>query len=259
MGSNFLSFIVSFPGEEAMTTLYSLRCASCSAPLSVPANVKQFACRYCGNEQRVVSEGDTLHLQSSISAIKSSSERIASELALERLAPKLLVSERTFDSIRGSIVTEKERLKEARYSIREHPQWIQALENAKLPSFSLRKHANLSVELDLAVIVAVLAGTYVIFASALALVISGLIVIAIEGFYILSGWKKYTQECREARRSNREALRSQESATRNLESNIPHVERYIEDLEGRLPIAERELTALKAEVSRHRRIVDGPT
>lgn len=70
----------------------TLKCPNCGAALKIGASVTDFACAYCGAQQIVEREGGIISLRlisESVSRIQVSTDKTASELALQRLEGEL--------------------------------------------------------------------------------------------------------------------------------------------------------------------------
>jgi DNA-directed RNA polymerase subunit RPC12/RpoP len=68
--------------------IFSLKCASCSAPLQIKPEVKDFLCAYCGVAQIVDRSGGTISLNlvaETLGRVERGTDKTASELALVRL------------------------------------------------------------------------------------------------------------------------------------------------------------------------------
>jgi ribosomal protein S27AE len=66
----------------------SLKCVNCGASLEIGPHVDNFACGYCGTQQRVDRGGGIVSLrkiETTLSEVRQATDRTASELALVRL------------------------------------------------------------------------------------------------------------------------------------------------------------------------------
>lgn len=75
-----------------MLKVIAMNCPNCGAHLDVTSDLETFACAYCGSTIKVTRHGGTVSLvriEQAIGGIKTSTERIAAELALKRLKHEL--------------------------------------------------------------------------------------------------------------------------------------------------------------------------
>lgn len=75
-----------------MLKVISMNCPNCGAHLDVTSDLEFFTCAYCGSTIKVTRHGGTVSLiriEQAIGGIKTSTERIAAELALTRLQREL--------------------------------------------------------------------------------------------------------------------------------------------------------------------------
>lgn len=75
-----------------MLKVIAMNCPNCGAHLDVASDLETFACAYCGSTIKVTRHGGTVSLvriEQAIGGIKTSTERIAAELALKRLKHEL--------------------------------------------------------------------------------------------------------------------------------------------------------------------------
>jgi hypothetical protein len=75
-----------------MDKAIAMGCPNCGAGLEITSDLETFACTYCGSIIKVTWHGGTVslkQLEQVINGIKSSTDRIAAELALKRLGGEL--------------------------------------------------------------------------------------------------------------------------------------------------------------------------
>jgi hypothetical protein len=75
-----------------MDKAIAMGCPNCGAGLEITSDLETFACAYCGSTIKVTRHGGTVsltQLEQAINGIKSSTDRIAAELALKRLGGEL--------------------------------------------------------------------------------------------------------------------------------------------------------------------------
>jgi hypothetical protein len=75
-----------------MDKAIAMGCPNCGACLEITSDVETFACAYCGSTINVTRHGGTVslkQLEQAINGIKTSTDRIAAELALKRLGDEL--------------------------------------------------------------------------------------------------------------------------------------------------------------------------
>lgn len=75
-----------------MLKVIAMNCPNCGARLDVTSDLDTFACAYCGSTIKVARHGGTVSLvriEQAIGGIKTSTDRIAAELALKRLQREL--------------------------------------------------------------------------------------------------------------------------------------------------------------------------
>jgi hypothetical protein len=81
----------------------TLSCPSCGAKLKITNDIDRFACSFCGNEHIVKRDGGVIVLKpimDRLDKIDSSTDRTASELAINRLKEEIKELEKTYqDSI----------------------------------------------------------------------------------------------------------------------------------------------------------------
>lgn len=80
-----------------MVEIVTLSCPSCGGKLEIKPNINRFACIYCGNEHVVHREGGIVTLEAveeNIQKIQLSSEKIATELAIQRLEKEIATLEK---------------------------------------------------------------------------------------------------------------------------------------------------------------------
>ncbi len=76
----------------ATLEVIAMKCPNCGAALEVTPDLETFACAYCGSAIKVARRGGTISLVrmvQAIGSIKTSTERIAAEMALKRLKHEL--------------------------------------------------------------------------------------------------------------------------------------------------------------------------
>lgn len=74
--------------------IFNMKCPNCGGSLEVGEDTTQFTCGYCGSEQFVERKGGMIQLrllEDSVVKIESNTNRMANELALERLKKELEV------------------------------------------------------------------------------------------------------------------------------------------------------------------------
>ena len=224
----------------------SLRCASCGAPLTVPPELKQFTCRYCGTEQQVVADGDVLYLRSSVRAIESSTERVASELALQRLREELTTLGYRLNSC-------KRELEEAERTV--------AVFTAPLPrtlteppTFSLSKYTGVksagSFLLIIFGFVFFLACAIATFSGVFARIVSSVLLFYVFFFWLLHGWRKFAKEAEEFPQLKASAEKS------NLEIKAKY-ERTVQDLRKELSETETKIFRCNEAIDHHTNLVGG--
>lgn len=72
--------------------MLKLACLNCGAPLEIGHELVQFACAFCGSQQRVERSGGVVALrrvESAIQAVQRGTDRTAAELAIPRLRAEL--------------------------------------------------------------------------------------------------------------------------------------------------------------------------
>jgi hypothetical protein len=75
-----------------MDKAIAMGCPNCGASLEITSDLETFACAYCGSTIKVTRHGGTVSLnqiEQAINGIKTSTDRIAAELALKRLEGEL--------------------------------------------------------------------------------------------------------------------------------------------------------------------------
>ncbi len=75
-----------------MDNAIAMGCPNCGAGLEITSKLETFACAYCGSTINVTRHGGTVSLkplEQAINGIKTSTDRIAAELALKRLGGEL--------------------------------------------------------------------------------------------------------------------------------------------------------------------------
>jgi hypothetical protein len=75
-----------------MAKAIAMGCPNCGAGLEITSDLETFACTYCGSTIKVTRHGGTVslkQLEQAINGIKTSTDRIAAELALKRLGGEL--------------------------------------------------------------------------------------------------------------------------------------------------------------------------
>ncbi len=75
-----------------MDKAIAMGCPNCGAGLEITSDLDTFACAYCGSTIKVTRHGGTVSLkqfEQAINGIKTSTDRIAAELALKRLEGEL--------------------------------------------------------------------------------------------------------------------------------------------------------------------------
>ena len=75
-----------------MDNAIAMGCPNCGAGLEITSKLETFACAYCGSTIKVTRHGGTVsltQLEQAINGIKTSTDRIAAELALKRLGGEL--------------------------------------------------------------------------------------------------------------------------------------------------------------------------
>jgi hypothetical protein len=90
-----------------MNDFLSLTCPNCGGKLEITADVEQFACGYCGNEQIVRRGGGIVRLEPMIQQlqrINSGTDRTASELAISRLTPEINGMVRRLEEYKKSFI-----------------------------------------------------------------------------------------------------------------------------------------------------------
>lgn len=78
--------------KAEMLKVIAMSCPNCGAHLDVTSDLEIFTCAYCGSTIKVTRHGGTVSLvriEQAISGIKTSTDRIAAELALKRLQREL--------------------------------------------------------------------------------------------------------------------------------------------------------------------------
>ena len=81
-----------------MPDVIALTCRACGGKLRIPKDVEQLACAYCGTEFMVRHEGGTISLAPVIAGLRSietATNRIATELAIQRLKSEIAALEAT--------------------------------------------------------------------------------------------------------------------------------------------------------------------
>jgi hypothetical protein len=96
-----------------MDKAIAMGCPNCGAGLEITSDLETFACAYCGSTIKVTRHGGTVslnQLEQAINGIKTSTDRIAAELALERLGGELC-------EVTSEIITAESDLEKAPYDL----------------------------------------------------------------------------------------------------------------------------------------------
>jgi len=88
---------------ETSARVFSLRCANCDGPLQVSGDQERFACGHCGFEQILIRRGGTVELRSGVERFGDGAERMASELALQRLDRDLTEARQRLADVKAAI------------------------------------------------------------------------------------------------------------------------------------------------------------
>jgi DNA-directed RNA polymerase subunit RPC12/RpoP len=96
-----------------MDKAIAMRCPNCGAALEITSDLETFSCAYCGSTIKVTRHGGTVslkQLEQAINGIKTSTDRIAAELALKRLGDEL-------GEVTSEIITAEFDLEKAPYDL----------------------------------------------------------------------------------------------------------------------------------------------
>lgn len=96
-----------------MDKAIAMGCPNCGAGLEITSDIETFACAYCGSTIKVTRHGGTVTLkqfEQAINGIKTSTDRIAAELALKRLGSEL-------GEVTSEIITAESDLQKAPYDL----------------------------------------------------------------------------------------------------------------------------------------------
>lgn len=97
-----------------MDIAIAMGCPNCGAGLEITSDLETFACAYCGSTIKVTRHGGTVslkELEQAINGIKTSTDRIAAELALKRLGDEL-------GEVTSEILTAEVDLEKAPYDLK---------------------------------------------------------------------------------------------------------------------------------------------